>query len=90
MTRRIIRVEHTAGVRDGEGRCISPRAPHGSVTPTEWAAVVEHHLLDALAARERATDDRVAAVQAEAEAIREVRYWEVIALELAFEVGSRP
>lgn len=68
---------------------MTPRTAH-DVTAAEWAAVVEDHRLDARAALERAMDDRVIAVQVEADALRQVRYWEVIGLELAFEIGSRP
>ena len=73
-------------------RCRQRGAHAGDVhefTSAEVAAAVEDHLLDAHAARERATDDRVIAEQVEAEAIREVRHWEIVSLELAFEAGSR-
>lgn len=53
-----------------------------------WAMAFDEHILDARCALERATDDRVSAEQAEAEAERAVQYWEVAALKHLFNLES--
>lgn len=65
------------------------RLPTELPAPAEWLAAIEEHLFDAMAARERATGDRLFAEQAEAEAIRELRYWETLALEMLYEMGGQ-